>query len=75
MFFKFISGKKFYCDEKGVLTQKDGANVEVPEADTTAVDVESGVDEATKMLSDAMQKAIAEGERLRKFNSLRRWRQ
>ena len=64
MFFKFINGKKFYCDEKGVLTQKDGANVAVPDTDTTAVDVESGVDEATKMLSDAMQKAIAEGDKV-----------
>ncbi len=62
MFFKFINGKKFYCDEKGGLTQKDGANVEVPETDTTAVDVESAVDEATKMLSEAMQKAIKAGD-------------
>jgi len=62
MFFKFINGKKFYCDEKGVLTQKDGENVEVPATDTEAVDVESGTDEATKMLSEAMQKAMAAGD-------------
>jgi HK97 family phage major capsid protein len=61
-FFKLINGKKFYCDEKGVLTQKDGADVEVTADDTTAVDVESGVDEATKMLSEAMRKAMAAGD-------------
>lgn len=63
-FFKLVDGKKFYCDEKGVLTQKDGSDVEVPADDTTAVDVESGVDEATKMLSDAMRKAMAEGDKV-----------
>lgn len=63
-FYKSVDGKKFYCNETGELTQKDGENVEVPESDTTAVDVESGSDEATKMLSDAMQKAIAEGDKV-----------
>ena len=60
-FFKFVNGSKFYCDEKGVLIQKDGADVAVPDTDTTAVDVESGVDEAKSMLSAAMQKAMEEG--------------
>lgn len=63
-FYKLVNGTKFYCDEKGVLIQKDGADQAVPETDTTAVDVESGVDEATKMLSEAMQKAIAEGDKV-----------
>jgi hypothetical protein len=62
-FYKLMAGKKFYCDEKGVLAQKDGENVAVPDTDTAAVDVESGVDEATKMLSQAMQKAIEEGDK------------
>lgn len=59
MYFKFINGKKFYCDEKGVLTLKDGANVEVPATDTTAQDVDAGVDEVAKMVSDAVAKAVA----------------
>lgn len=63
-FYKFVNGNKFYCDEKGALVQKDGADQEVPATDTTAVDVDSGVDEATKMLSEAMQKAIAEGDKV-----------
>ena len=63
-FFKLVDGKKLYCDEAGVLTQKDGANVEVPATDTEAVDVESGTDEATKMLSEAMQKAMEAGDKI-----------
>lgn len=62
MLFKFVKGKKFYCDEKGILIQKDGVDVEVPDTDTTSVDVESGADEATKMLSEAMRKAMASGD-------------
>ena len=62
MFFKSINGKKFYCDEKGVLIQKDGVDHEVPATDTTAVDVEGGIDEASKMLSAAMVKAMAAGD-------------
>jgi len=62
MFFKYINGKKFYCNEKGELTKKDGADVEVAADDSAAVDIESGVDEATKMLSEAMQKAIKAGD-------------
>jgi HK97 family phage major capsid protein len=62
MFFKFINGKKFYCDEKGVVLQKDGVDQEVLATDTSAVDIESGVDEATKMLSEAMQKALKAGD-------------
>jgi HK97 family phage major capsid protein len=58
MYFKFINGKKFYCDEKGVLTLKDGATQEVPATDTAAQDVESGVDEVAKMVSEAVSKAV-----------------
>lgn len=61
-FFKFVDGKKFYCDEKGVVTLKDGSPEEVPATDTVAVDVEGGLDEATKMLGEAMQRAIAVGD-------------
>ena len=63
-FFKLVNGKKFYCDEKGIVTQKDGADVEVAATDTDAIDIESGVDEATKMLSAAMQKAVADGDKV-----------
>lgn len=63
-FYKNVDGKKFYCNEKGELVQKDGVDQEVPESDSTAVDVDSGVDEATKMLSEAMQKAIDEGDKV-----------
>ncbi|MBA4306988.1 MAG: phage major capsid protein [Sphingopyxis sp.] len=63
-FFKLINGKKFYCDEKGALIQKDGADVEVAADDTEAVDIESGVDEATKMLAEAMRKAVERGDKV-----------
>lgn len=59
MLYKFINGKKFYCDEKGVVLQKDGVDQEVPATDTTAVDVESGVDEVAKMVGAAVTKAVA----------------
>lgn len=58
MFYKFINGKKFYCDEKGVLTLKDGATQEVPATDTTTPDVDAGVDEVAKMVSEAVTKAV-----------------
>lgn len=60
--FKSEGGKKFYCDEKAVLILKDGVAEEVPASDTEAVDVEAGVDEATKMLSAALQKALKAGD-------------
>ncbi len=62
-FFKLVNGKKFYCDEKGVLVQKDGADVAVPETDTTAEDIET-VDEATKMLAEAFRKAVEAGDKV-----------
>lgn len=61
-FFRVVDGKKLYCDEKGELTKKDGETVEVTADDTTAVDIESGADEATKMLSEAMKNAVAAGD-------------
>lgn len=63
-FFKVVDGTKFYCDEKGELVLEKGSRVAVPATDVTAVDIESGADEATKMLSEAMQKAIAEGDKV-----------
>lgn len=62
-FFKLVNGKKFYCDEKGVLVQKDGADVEVPATDTEATDVET-IDEATKMLGEAFRKAVEAGDKV-----------
>lgn len=60
-FFKSIEGKKFYCDEKGALLLKDNAKQEVAADDTEAIDVEAGTDEVAKMISAAMNKAVAEG--------------
>lgn len=60
-FFKVVDGKKLYCDEQGALIKQDGAEVEVPETDTEAVDVET-VDEATKLLGDAYRKALEAGD-------------
>jgi len=62
-FYKNVDGKKFYCNEQGELIEKDGENVEVPETDTEAVDVESGVDEASKMLETALAKAVERGDK------------
>lgn len=61
-FFKLVNGVKFYCDEKGQIQKKDGEDAAVPETDTTVVDVESGADEAQKMLSEAMRKAMVAGD-------------
>lgn len=58
MKFKLVNGKKFYCDEAGVLIKKDGADVEVPATDTTTEDVESGTDEVAKMIGEAVNKAV-----------------
>lgn len=60
-FYKLVGSKKFYCDEKGALIQKDGADVEVAATDTEAVDIET-VDEATKMLGEAFRKAVEAGD-------------
>lgn len=62
-FYKLVAGKKFYCNEKGEFIQKDGANVEVPETDTEAVDVEAGTEEVTKMIQAAIAHAKAEGDK------------
>ncbi len=65
--FRIVAGKKFYCDEKGILAKNEEGNFEeVPETDTTAeeVDVE---DEATaeveKMLKTARDQVIAGAEK------------
>lgn len=62
-FFKLVNGSKFYCDEKGALKLKDGEPEAVPAEDAEAVDVESGVDEASKMLGEAMRKAMETGDK------------
>lgn len=62
-FYKLVNGKKFYCNEKAELIQKDGADVAVPDTDTEAVDVESGSEEVTKMLQAALTHAKAEGDK------------
>ncbi len=57
-FYKTIGGKKFYCNSQAELVKKDGADVEVSATDTEAVDIESGVDEVTKMVGAAVIKAV-----------------
>lgn len=64
--FRVIAGRKFYCDEKGVLTKDTAGNFEeVAAADTEAKEVEAA-DEATaevaKMLSLAMEQARKSSE-------------
>lgn len=61
-FHKTINGVKFYCDEKGVLTLKDGVPEAVADGEET-VDVEADAEEVTKLLGDAMKKAIETGDR------------
>lgn len=56
--FRIVAGKKFYCDEKGILV-KDAENnfIEAPETDTTAKEVVSsdeGLAEVEKMLEKAV---------------------
>lgn len=65
--FRVIAGKKFYCDEKGMLIQDAQKNFEeVPETDTTATEVEAedeGVEEVEKMLKKARNQVIAGAEK------------
>ena len=61
--FRIVAGRKFYCDEKGVLAKEDGHFKEVDAEDTTAVEVEESDDateEVAKMLSDAVAQVTAE---------------
>lgn len=62
-FYKLVDGTKMYCDENGALATKDGENVEVPETDTDAVNVEDATTtEVSRMLNKAMADAIAKGD-------------
>lgn len=65
--FRIVAGKKFYCDEKGILAKDAEGNFEeVPETDTTAEEVAED-DEATaeveKMLKSARDQVIAGAEK------------
>lgn len=61
-FYKLVGGTKFYCDEKGVLALKDGQPEQVAADDNVAVDVEGDLEEAQKMIGEALQKAIKAGD-------------
>lgn len=65
--FRVIAGKKFYCDEKGLLLQDAQKNFEeVAEDDTEATEVETsdeGVEEVEKMLKAARAQVIAGAEK------------
>lgn len=59
--FLVVAGKKFYCDEKGILTKDTEGNFEeVPATDTVAEEVTvEGTEETAKMLADAAKQVIA----------------
>lgn len=58
-----VAGKKFYCDEKGILEKDaEGLYKEVPETDTEAVEAEVE-DEATEEVEKMLKKAAAQVKR------------
>lgn len=64
--FIVVAGKKFYCDEKGILAKSDEGNfVEVPATDTTAVEVsaEDTTEEAAKALKLAAKTLVTSAEK------------
>lgn len=63
-FYKTVDGKKLFCDAEGNLIEKDGKHVKVPADNNTAIDIESGADEAAKMLAKALEAAHAAGDKV-----------
>ena len=64
--FIIVAGKKFYCDEKGVLSKNaEGEFVEKPETDTEAEEVsgDEATEEVAKMLKKAKDAVLATAER------------
>lgn len=65
--FRIVAGRKFYCDEKGVLLKNDEGNFdEVAEEDTTAEEFEGEEDataEVEKMLKDARRQVMVDAEK------------
>lgn len=65
-FYTLIAGKRFACDEKGILSKDaDGNFVEVDAKDTEAqeVSVDAGTEEVSKMLQKAREGVIAGAEK------------
>ena len=65
--FRVVAGRKFYCDEKGILTKDTEDNyIEVKEDDTEATEVEvddSATEEVAKMLKEARAQVIVDAEK------------
>lgn len=66
--FRTVAGKKFFCNEKGILAKDEaGLYKEVPADDTEAEEVEESNDSATeevaKMLKEARAQVITEAEK------------
>lgn len=64
--FIVVAGKKFYCDEKGILLKDaEGEFEEVPETDTTAEEVsaDDATEEVAKMLKKAKDSVLAKAEK------------
>lgn len=64
--FIIVAGKKFYCDEKGILSKNaEGEFEEVPATDTTAEEVsgDEATEEVAKMLKKAKDAVLASAEK------------
>lgn len=65
-YFMLIAGKKFYCDEKGILTKDaEGNFAEVSAEDTLAKEVsgDTATEEVAKMLKEARDSVIKNAEK------------
>lgn len=65
--FRIVAGRKFYCDEKGILNKDEEGNFdEVPETDTETEEVDvddEATEEVAKMLKTAREQVIAGAEK------------
>lgn len=65
--FRIVAGKKFYCDDKGILIKNTEGNFDVvPETDKEAEEVtlkDEGVAEVEKMLKEARAQVTADAEK------------
>lgn len=65
-FYTLIAGKKFYCDEKGILSKDADGNFEVvaeTDTDVKEVSIDEGTEEVSKMLQKARESVLAGAEK------------
>ena len=59
--FRIVAGKKFFCDEKGILAKDEaGLYKEVPAEDTDVEEVEESEDSATEEVAKMLKSARAQ---------------